>query len=348
MSADLPWIDQLGEQGTLIIWDKLDRLLIGESHDAEERNLVRRLDDAASHLELVFHRFLAGERGIKRITIALNGRPLEPFDPFNSKNAATIAGPVETIRIGRQIVTLQAFTLPHHKKLTVEEWERNAGPDGYVKNQGFYLYRGKRLIIYGTWFGLVRQTELTKLTRVRIDIPTALDTAWKIDIKKASAELPSPVRKRLKRLIETIGMTSKRVYTSRGRRLVTDARLPVWQRVQDKNEIRYCINLDHPVIVGYRDKLPDDLRREFLRVVEVIGASIPIDALFADTSSQPSLVAGQVMSREAMEHAVTTTYRYLLNAGLKSDDVVDMLHATEPFRSNWEAAQLFLPANHRR
>ena len=64
-----------------------------------------------------------------------------------------------------------------------------------------------------------------------------------------------------------------------------------------QDEIRYSINLDHPVIIGYRDKLPDDLRREFLRVVEVIGASIPIDALFADTSTQPSQVAGQAMSR---------------------------------------------------
>ena len=107
--------------------------------------------------------------------------------------------------------------------------------------------------------------ELTKLARVRIDIPTGLDSEWKIDIKKASAQLPPQVRDRLRRLIETIGATSKRVYTARGRRLVTDNPLPVWQRLQDKNQIRYSINLEHPVIASYCDRLPEDQRRGFLR-----------------------------------------------------------------------------------
>ena len=47
----------------------------------------------------------------------------------------------------------------------------------------------RRLIIHGTWFGLARQTELTKLARVKIDMPNGLDSAWKIDVKKASAHL---------------------------------------------------------------------------------------------------------------------------------------------------------------
>ena len=118
---------------------------------------------------------------------------------------------------------MQAFTLPASRKGHVgKEWNRYAGPEGYLRNQGFYVYRERRLIIHGTWFGLARQAELTKLARVRIDMPNSLDGAWKIDVKKASAQLPPPVRDRLRRIIEPLGAASKRVYRTRGRKLIED------------------------------------------------------------------------------------------------------------------------------
>ena len=109
-----------------------------------------------------------------------------------------LRAPKNGFKLRNEYVLVQAFTLPHHGKVTPTEWERHAGPEGYVRSQGFYLYRERRLIIHGTWFGLARQSELTKLARVRIDMPNALDAAWKIDVKKASAQLPPPVRDRLR------------------------------------------------------------------------------------------------------------------------------------------------------
>ena len=342
--STLPWADHLGERGTLVLWEELDRLLLGESNPGGERRLVQRLDEAATELGLVFHRFLSGERGLRRLTISLNGRPLPAFDPFHTQHAATMAGPVEVIKIGQHKVTIQAFTLPHHQKVTPAEWERYGGREGYLRSQGFYVYRARRLIIHGTWFGLARQMELTKLARVRIDIPTGLDSQWKIDIKKASAQLPPQVRDRLRRLIETIGATSKRVYTARGRRLVTDNPLPVWHRVQNKNEIQYSINLEHPVITSYCDRLPEDLRRGFLRVIEMLGASLPIDALFADTSSDPEHVAPAPMSADALDHAIMTTVEHLRKLGFTEADISSILQSTEPFRSQWHATLRVLPS----
>lgn len=340
-------VDELLGDGTLILWEKLDRLLGGTPGDAAERHIVRRLSEAEAHLELVFHRFLAGERGLRRVRISLNGRDLKPFDPFHSSHPATIAGPIEQIPMGRQRVSIQAFTLPHHKKVSgAAEWETYAGPAGYIKNQGFYVYRAGRLIIHGTWFGLARQTELTKLARVKIDMPNGLDSEWKIDIKKASAQLPPQVRERLRQLIDTIGATSKNVYTKRGRRLISDSRLPVWQRVQDKNEIRYRVNPDHPALAAFIESLPGDQQTQFNRVVEIIGAAIPIDALFADVSAWPADVAGAEMSHDAMEFAVRTTFERLNASGIDAARIAEMLQVTEPFRSNWERTQRILERLH--
>lgn len=332
--SQVPWIEELGTSGTLVIWETLDRLVEGGGDDARSA-FVARIDDAAEHLELVFHRFLAGEQGIRKIAMSLNGRQLAPFDPFHSSHRATQVGPPELIRSGGQDVEVRTFTLPHHKK-DPANWERYAGKAGYLKNQGFYVYRGKRLIIHGTWFGLARQKELTKLARVRIDMPNGMDAEWKIDVKKASAQPPYHVRERLRRIIETIGATSRRVYTARGHRLASDRRLPVWQRRQSGNEISYCLNPEHPVFADFSERLPEEFRTDFRHVLEMAAASIPIDALFADISASPENVSGSEISDDTLVHMLTTTFTTLLNSGISSEDAMKMMQVTDPFRERWD------------
>jgi Histidine kinase-, DNA gyrase B-, and HSP90-like ATPase len=331
---DLPWVNELGATGTLVIWQKLDRMT--EDTDDGKQDLVRRIDEATEHISLVFHRFLAGEKGLRRIAISVNNRSLEPYDPFHSEHPATDAGVPEKIRYGGHEVTVQAFILPHHQKVSSSEWEKYGGRAGYVKNQGFYVYREKRLIIYGTWFGLARQMELTKLARVKIDMPNGLDSEWQIDVKKASAHPPRPVRNRLRALIDSICGASSRVYTTRGRKLVSDNCLPVWHRRQDKNQISYGINLDHPVFTGFMSRLADDTREDFGKIIEMSGSSLPVDALLQDISGHPEMVRGETMSPEALEHAVTATISELSKTGLSRERILNMLQSAEPFRSQWE------------
>jgi len=337
----IPWSDRLGGSGTLVLWENLDRVVHDASDDAIA-HFIKRVDEARSHLELVFHRFLAGEPGRRKIQMFLNERPLEPFDPFHQSHPATYADPPESIKVGDHEVTIQAFTLPHHKKVTPDEWERYAGSSGYVKNQGFYVYRQRRLIIHGTWFGLARQTELTKLTRVRIDMPNGLDSAWKIDIKKASAQPPYQVKDRLRRLIETLGANSKRVFTKKGHKLLSDNRMPVWDRIQDKGEITYRINADYPMVAEFAQRLPQDLRTNFLHVLEVAGSALPMDALFADLGGSPGKVAGNAISNESLQHALSAAVKRLKEREISHADIKEMLQFVEPFRTNWARTEPLL------
>jgi hypothetical protein len=341
-AESVPWAMRLGEQGTLVVWEKLDRVLSSSDVIGSTANFTRRVDEAREHLELVFHRYLAGEQGLKRIRIFLNERPLKAFDPFHSNHPATHHGPVETVRLGEHQVKIQVFTLPHHKKVTSPEWEKYGGTAGYLKNQGFYVYREKRLIIHGTWFGLARQTELTKLARVRVDISNKQDAEWKVDVKKASVQPPFQVRERLRRIVETMGAASKRVYTSRGRRLLEENRLPVWNRVQLNNEITYRINPEHPVFVDFLSRLPDALKTDFLRALEIAGSSLPMDALFADMGGNPDRVNASPASDEMLRHAILTTYRQLVETGVETGDAKLMMQAAEPFRSNWMRTEAIL------
>lgn len=337
----IPWADRLSESGTLVLWENLDRVVQDGSKDAIA-HFTKRVDEARSHLELVFHRFLTAEPGHRKIQMFLNERLLESFDPFHSSHPATYMGPVERIKVGAHEVTVQTFTLPHHKKVTPDEWERYAGPAGYVKNQGFYVYRQRRLIIHGTWFGLARQTELTKLARVRIDMPNGLDADWKIDVKKASAQPPYQVRDRLRRIIETLGANSRRVFTRKGQKLLSDNRLPVWDRIQDKGEITYRINPDYPMVAEFASRLSEGVRADFLRVLEVAGSALPMDALFADLGSSPSKVAGNTTSDESLHQALQAAVKRLKDGEVSLAEIKEMLQFVEPFRSNWERTEPLL------
>ena len=334
--GSVPWIDELGAHGTLVIWEKLDTQGGGASQDLSGADLVWRLDEARHHLALTFHRFLSGDLSARHIDLYLNGAILHPVDPFNANHYATQVSPLEKMRLKGDEITIQAYTLPHHSKVSPAEWERYGGVDGYVKNQGFYVYRERRLIVHGTWFGLARQTELSKLARVRVDIPNSLDHSWRIDVKKSSVQLPPTVRQRLRTIVERIASPSRRVYTQRGRQLVEDSLIPLWTRVLDKGIISYHLNAEHPALGDFQSRLEPELRTAFQRIIEMAGALLPLDALMADFGADPNSLSGSV-SEGALRYFVTTTVVALTDRGLSMDQIKDMMEMAEPFRSNWGA-----------
>jgi hypothetical protein len=337
----LPFIETLGEMGTLVVWEKLDRAGGSGVERDEQRAFIHHVDEARSHLELVFHRFLAPERGGKRVAISLNNLPLHGLDPFHREHPATIEGSKETIHVGPGKVTVTPFTLPHHSNVSKGEWEKFAGRAGYMRNQGFYLYRAKRLIVHGTWFGLARQTELTRLARVRVDIPNNMDAAWQIDIKKAFARPPIQVRERLRTVIGELGAPARRVYERRGVRL-HGSRASIWQRRQVDQQIIYALNDASPLLTDFSNHLTSDLRAQFKQLLVAISASLPMEMLFADLAGSPEDVAATPVPLDTLDLILGATLRALGVTDRPDAQVVDLLRRTEPFRSHWEhCEQLF-------
>lgn len=332
----IPYADELGSNGTLVLWEHLDRVHGGVARERTGEVLAKRLSEAATHLELVFHRFLAGEPNSRKLAVQLNGRALVPFDPFVSKHAATQKLETEQILIRGYPVTIEAFTLPHHSKMSKKDFELTGGAEGHLRNQGFYLYRERRLIIWGTWFGLARQRPITNLSRVRIDMPRDLDSEWKVDVKKSSAQPPAILRDRLRQLVERIGASSKRVYTHKGQRLNIDDRLDVWSRQQDKGEIRYRFNMEHPVYSALLADLPGGQQQRLKALMQLVEASIPFDAIFADRAGDPKAIETNGLSAADLALVAQDTYSQL-NRGTteRSPQVLDMMSHCEPFASRW-------------
>jgi hypothetical protein len=338
----LPLANRLQDEGTLLIWEKLDRIEL-DTEERTKKHLATLIDAAREHLRLVFHRFLTYETGHHVVAIDFNGLPLEPMDPFYKSNPATQAAPVETIEIpNKGLVVIEAFTLPHHNKVSITEWNQMGRTEGHLKNQGFYLYRERRLILWGTWFKLTRQQELLKLARVKIDIPNTMDEDWQINIMKSSAHPPRIIQERLKNLIGHLGAPSKRVYTHKGTSLISGKPYIVWQQLKALGNISYRIESSHPVISGFFHDLPDEKKKQFAHVLEFIAAALPIDALYSDFGSTPELVNVHVMDDDNIKFALLGILPTLKEIYNDNEEILSVLREVEPYRSNFEYVELML------
>jgi hypothetical protein len=278
---------------------------------------------------------MVAEPGLRRTKVLINGVEVEPFEPFNARNPATDHLYEERVKVGYEEVRIQAYILPHHTKISPAEYEKYAGEDGYLRSQGFYVYRNRRLIRHGTWFRLCRQEELTKLARVQIDIPNSLDHLWTIDVRKSRASPPEIVRNRMRQVVERIRASARRPYTHRGEAIQAGSRESVWVRKALNERIAYEINAGHPLIENLRMDLDEDLRSRFDAALKMIGASIPFPAVFSDMGSQPR----KVEPSEPDENLLVSLAAVMRNANPGATDVElrVLLARVEPFAS-WPEA----------
>lgn len=147
------------------------------------------------------------------------------------------------------------------------------------------VYRNKRLIVWGTWFRLFRQEELTKLTRVRVDVPSALDHLWSLDIKKSAASPPAAIRERLKGLVPAMVRLSRQANEYRGRIMAVKGVRAIWRRVEDRDGVRYEIDADHPLIAALRLGASEDSLPEIDNVLRVVAEALPVEGLYNDRAS---------------------------------------------------------------
>lgn len=283
----LPMYDQLLalKSGTLVVWQSLDRLMSGAANPVEE--MKNRMSGIFNHLSFVFHRFTRKESGFQTVTIIVNGLQLKSLDPFLKDNNFTQPLEGQEIRIGDELISVQPYVLPHISHLAGDQIDIAGGREGLRSNQGFYVYRNRRLVIWGTWFRLVPKEEFFKLTRVQVDIPNSLDHLWSLDIKKSAAYPPDIIRNRLRDLIPHFANTSRKTITYPGRKKnYRNDYHPLWERIEPfHGAFRYQLNPEHPVIRQLSDNLDSNTQKTLQHILELISAAIPLESIYSDMCS---------------------------------------------------------------
>lgn len=326
--GDLPGFDALKEleTGTLVVWQNLDRMRLGEVDF--DTAMGRKMDEVREHLSLVYHRYLSGEPGLKRINMQLNNIKIVPRDPFlESKSDNPMDD--EVLLINGSKVYVRTYILPHPSKLDKGEIEQLGGKEGLRRQQGFYVYRNKRLLVWGTWFRMIRQSELSKLVRIRVDIPNALDDLWTLDIKKSVAIPPAVVRSNLKVLTDRMAERSKRTWTFRGKKETSDSIEHVWNRLKTNNGgYIYEINRDHQMIDSFLQQYPQT-KTTFMALMKQIEANIPLNALYVDLTSDEK-IENETMNK--LSDVMALASNVLMGYDKHSrENILDAILVSEPF-----------------
>lgn len=288
----LPHIELLlkRESGTYIILRDFDRIKEGTSNISETFNKC--LDEMSSHLSLVFHRFI--EDGL---AIRLNNTLIEGKDPFLSYHPATQRKKEIPIYINSEKIVLKPFILPHLSKLSQDDLDKIGGKEKLRNEQGFYVYRNKRLIVWGTWFRLERKAELNKLARVRVDIPNTLDYMWSIDIKKSTAVLPDIIKKNMYAAVYETVVSSEAVHTYRGRKEKSKEEIDyIWERIKGRGGYKYSINRDIPQIRILEESMDEKQIKLLSSLLSTIEESFPVSSLYVDAAK------GEMEDKDASEN----------------------------------------------
>lgn len=331
--------EKISRNGTIVLWEDLDRAL-GLTTNLSRTRFNSMIKSIKDHLELVFHRYLHGEGGIKKVEIFVNNHPIAPLDPFNSKSPSTHAFQTDCFPSTEGIIESRAFILPHQSKVSRKEWERHSlshiHPGGYNRNQGFYIYRKKRLLIWGTWFRLKAMNHLSQLARIRIDIPNTVaeDERWSIDVKKSTASPPPEVRDRLKNVIHQIEENSKRPYTSRGRKVLEESYESMWNRYEKNNDIHYIINRSHSLIAGLENQMDDVEISRLKALLSLLETSLPVSTVFADLGDSTKNVNQPGIDQAQVKETLDAYAKLLFEEQGKSvDEVKSILNSMPPFDS---------------
>lgn len=313
------------QHGTLVQWEKFDRITDSTN------DLSVELDDlmikAIEHISLIFHRFL--ENGTQ---INVNFEQVEAKDPFLEDHKGTQELKDKKVFVENEVIHLQPYVLPHFSKLSAADKRKSGKTNEQYKSQGFYLYRNKRLIVWGSYLGLSKKTEFGKNVRIKVDIPNSLDYIWEIDVKKSRANVPSKIKKNLLSAINDGESISKKVNTYRGKKEINKEK-PLWQFFTERDgKYHFEINENNELYKQLVNTLNKEQQRVFSVFTKTLSANIPFQAIYAQIGS-----GKEILTRE--DDNLVKNLKEILE-DIKKNNLMDeklwlrSLLSEEPYASN--------------
>jgi hypothetical protein len=209
-----------GERGTLVIWEKCDRILSKEyviAGGAHEQAAVKRLaENLFEHVAVIYYRFLdSNDERERNVVITIDGNTVGAWNPFfEEKSEQVLTGTSQTIEMEKEdgsvgIANIRAWILPHRNDLTKEENEQ-----AKISNdrQGFYILREGRVIQQGGWLGMYGREPHSSLLRIEFDFRHDLDEAFKVDVKKSRIHFDPALEEHLKKQLQPVRREAQNRY----------------------------------------------------------------------------------------------------------------------------------------
>lgn len=280
-----------GASGTIVLWEKLDRVVEAPARSAAHEDFDRKIDETVDHLAMVFHRLI--DATTSPLAITVNGRRVEGWDPLLSRHPRTRHLHSTKLSVNGVSILVAPYIIPPESRLSPEDARRAAGPHGWLAHQGFYLYRNRRLLVTGGWLGLARRDPQYSLARIRVDVDNRLDDLLRIDIRKARARVPDQIREPMRIIAqktreEAASAWRTSIATHAPARPVGVA-VPIWRIESSGSKPRLRVNGEHPMVHTIRARLGDDAGI-LDALLGVVASAVPVDLLLQMAGDAPTAV----------------------------------------------------------
>jgi hypothetical protein len=326
------------DHGTLVLWQQLDRIL-GESISDDKTNediFLNKFLDVREYLEMVFHRYLSLP---SPLSIHIGKSKLKPWDPYLRTNLFTQELANEKYEDGT--VRVIPYVLPHVSHRSAQENEIGAGPKGWNAQQGFYVYRNKRMIVSGGYLNFSqKQEEHCKLARIMVDISNEMDKDWGIDVRKATAIPPDRLRAELQKVAKATRSEAIKVFRARiggTRKSPHTSNQDVWQRKKRGDNIVYQINKDNDVLKNILSEI--SFTKSWLnRLFHIIETTVPHRLIIMDNAENEDCHVGlppEINQPPAELIDLCKEFYYeRRKSGKTHEQAADLVCAIEPFNTH--------------
>ncbi|MDD5126732.1 MAG: ATP-binding protein [Dehalococcoidales bacterium] len=328
------------KSGTLVLWQNLDRSIERDpatGHVAETSFLERFLY-VKQYLEMVFHQYLENRKG--KLNIYVGEALCEPWDPYLKSNDFTQELSSEKYEENR--VSAIPYVLPHVSKRNELENVRGAGPKGWNAQQGFYVYRNKRMIVSGGYLDFdLKAEEHYKLARIRVDITNDMDHEWSIDVRKAVATPPDRLKGEMLRIARVTRQRASEVYRTRTgvarKKRADDKANNIWLRRQAGDKIIYKLNTENPVLKQILSEV--NLEKKWVKkLFHVIETSVPHRLIIMDGRDNEDchvdLPEQLIPPPDGLLDICRELYQQKIDQGRSHEEAVDIICSIEPFDSH--------------
>ena len=269
--------------GVVVRWDKITATVDDIHAPPVDAQIASLLDDLHRYLGTHYHRYLTG---IGKCVISINGKEVEPIDPFMRDIPGYQEGPSTELRGRQGKVSIKTHILPPFNMMSHEQISNYGGTGAITEKQGLYIYREKRLIVEGGWQDLTRLSQLAGLARVQIDVPASMDLEWSTDVKKSSLILPPKIKSRLRNLVSSPIKKSRAVHTYGGKKEVES---DYWLVIENERErfVAYEANPQNEALHALMGTLGPDGQKRVAIYLSKLCASIPLRHIHSNMSEKP-------------------------------------------------------------
>lgn len=318
------------KSGTLVLWEKLDRI-VGNAevkNESVKNAFYQEMMNVKHHLSLVFHKFIES----KRIKIFFQDSEIEANNPFLlNLNPKPEMGQPENF--GNVEITY--FILPHMSEIGKIAYENSGGSLGWFQEQGFYIYRGDRLLVAGDWLGLEKKRDYSKLARISVNFTNSNDFNWHLDIKKSTATPPIEIRRELTRIAKIAIMKSAKIYNWRGLKTVSEygnsTHEPLWTDEKTREGIKkYKINRKHPIIIS----LLEENNKLIGKALKLLEDNVPIELILTNQNEDPAFHELEKQNEKPSDDLINLAvelYKINVSKGVPKELAQQQIMSSTPF-----------------